>query len=135
MDSSGGLSLRSRRGQIAEGLMDRVDNAVIGAAAAEIAAHPFAQLVVTERYRLCLQIRSDVARHAPAKLRRHADRRADLTGRAIAALKPVVFDEGLLQGMERAGSAEALDRRNFAALILHGQSEAGIDPLAVDQNG
>ena len=115
MNSSGGLSLRVRRGQVAEGLMDRIDDAVIGAAAAEIAAHPLAQFVVTERDRLRLEIRSDVARHALAKFGRHADRRADLTGRAIAALEPVMFDEGLLQGMERAGRAEALDRRDLAA--------------------
>src|ERR1700727_815188 len=119
MDSSGGLSLRNWRGQVAEGLMDCIDDAVIGAAAAEIAAHPLAQLIVTERYRLRLEIRSDVTRHALAKLRRHADRRADLTRRAIAALESVVFDERLLQGMKRAGSAEAFDRGDLAALVLH----------------
>src|ERR1700722_13255721 len=135
MDSSGGLALGNRRGQVAEGLMDRIDDAVIGPAAAEIAAHPLPQLIVTERYHLRLEIRSDVTRHAVAKLGRHADRRADLTGRAIAALESVVFDERLLQGMQRAGSAEALDRGDLAALILNGQSEAGIDALAINQNG
>src|ERR1700722_3526748 len=134
MDSSGGLSLRNWRGQVAEGLMDCIDDAVIGAAAAEIAAHPLAQLIVTERYRLCLEIRGDVTRHAPAKLRRHADRRADLTGRAIAALEPVVFDERLLQGMKRARGAEALDGGDLAAFVLNCQSEAGIDALAIDQD-
>ncbi len=115
--------------------MDRIDDAVVGAAAAEIAAHPLAQLVVTERYRLRLEIRSDVTRHALAKLGRHADRRADLTGRAIAALEPVMFDKRLLQRMERAGGAEALDRCDLAAFVLHGQSEAGIDALTGDQDG
>ena len=37
--------------------------------------------------------------------------------------------------MKRAGSAETLDRRNLAALILHGESEARIDALAIDENG
>jgi hypothetical protein len=46
-----------------------------------------------------------------------------------------MFDERLLQGMKRAGDAEAFDRGDLAALILHGQSEAGIDALAVDQDG
>src|ERR1700722_920687 len=134
MDSSGGLPLGNRSGQFAEGPMDRIDDAVIGAAAAEIAAHPLAQFVVTERSRLRLEVRSDVTRHALAKLGRHADRRADLTGRAIAALEPVVFDERLLQRMKRARSAEPLDRGDLAAFILHGQSKTGIDPLAVDKD-
>src|ERR1700722_15179444 len=119
MDSSGGLALRNRRGQVAEGLMDCIDDAVVGAAATEIAAHPLAQLIVTERYRLRLEIRRDVTQHALAKLGGHADRRADLTGRAIAALKSVVFDERLLQGMQRARGAEALDGRDLAPLLLN----------------
>src|ERR1700722_17030968 len=127
MDSSGGLSLRNWRGQVAEGLMDCIDDAVVGAAAAEIAAHSLAQLIVSERYRLRVEVLGDIARHALPELRRHADRRANLTRRAIAALKPVVFDERLLQGMERAGDSQALDRRDLAALVLHGQSKAGID--------
>src|SRR3984957_14062428 len=135
MNSSGGLSLGNRRGQVAESLVDRIDDAVIGAATAEVAAHPLAQLAVTERDRLRFEIGRDIARHALAKLRRHADRRADLSRRAIAALEPVMFDEGLLQGMQRAGSAEALDRGDLAAFILHSESEAGIDALAVDQDG
>src|ERR1700733_6457551 len=134
MDSSGGLSLRNWRGQVAEGLMDCIDDAVVGAAAAEVAAHPLAQLIMTERYRLRLEIRSDVTRHALAKLGRHADRRADLPRRAIAALESVVFDERLLQGMKRARCAEVLDGRDLPALVLNGQSEAGIDALAVDQD-
>jgi len=40
MDSSGGLALGNRRGKVAESLMDRIDDAVIGTAAAEIAAAP-----------------------------------------------------------------------------------------------
>src|ERR1700723_1399579 len=115
--------------------MDRIDDAVIGAAAAEIAAHPLAQLVVTERYRLCLEILSHVTRHALPKLGRHADRRADLARRAIAALEPVMFDKRLLQRMERAGGAEALDGGDLAPFVLNGESEAGIDALAVDEDG
>ena len=37
--------------------------------------------------------------------------------------------------MERAGGAEALNRCDLAALVLHGQSEAGIDALTGDQDG
>jgi hypothetical protein len=85
-----------RSGYVAEGLKDRIDDAVVGATAAEIAAHPLAQFIVTERYSACDKVLSDITRHAPPKLRRHTDRRADLTRCAIAALEPVVFDERLL---------------------------------------
>ena len=46
-----------------------------------------------------------------------------------------MLDERLLQGMERAGRAEALDRGNLAAFELHSEREAGIDALAVDEDG
>jgi hypothetical protein len=45
-----------------------------------------------------------------------------------------MFYEGLLQRMERAGSAEALDRGDLAAFLLHSESQAGIDARAVDEN-
>ena len=115
--------------------MDRIDHAVISPAAAEIAAHSLAQLIVTELYRLCVEVFSDVTRHALPKLGRHADRRADLTGRAIAALEPIVINERLLERMERTWGAKPLDRRDLAAFILHRKSEARIDALAVDENG
>ena len=37
--------------------------------------------------------------------------------------------------MERAGGAKALDRGDLAAFVLHGQSQAGIDAFAVDEDG
>jgi hypothetical protein len=45
-----------------------------------------------------------------------------------------MFEEGLGKGRERSGPSKALDRGDLTALVLHGESEAGIDPLAVDQD-
>lgn len=81
-----------------------------------------------------LEVLRDVARHAAAKLLGHRHRRADLAGRAVAALEAVVLDEGLLQRRQRPDRAEALDRRDVAVLILYGEGEAGIDALAVDEH-
>ena len=45
-----------------------------------------------------------------------------------------MFDKRLLQRMERARGTKAFDRRNLAAFVLHSESQAGIDALAVDKN-
>src|SRR6202046_2881714 len=94
MDSSGGLALGNRRGQVAEGLMDRIDDAVIGPAAAVIADHPLPQLIVTERYHLRLEIRRDVTRDAASKRGRHGDRaRNSRTGIPRFRRTPAAGDE------------------------------------------
>jgi hypothetical protein len=49
---------------------------------------------------------------------------------AVAALDGEVVDEGLLQGVEGVGAAEAFDGDDFGAVELDGEDEAGVDGLA-----
>ena len=83
-------------------LLDRRDDVRIGAAAADVAAHQFADLVVG--FWPCL--------------RRSARRRADLPRRAIAALERVMVDERLLQRMQRAVVGEPFDGRDLAPSFM-----------------
>ena len=99
-------------------LLDRGDDVGIGAAAADVAAHQLADFVGGRR---------------PA-LRDEARGRADLTGRAVAALECVVVDEGLLQRMQRAVGGEPLDGGDLGAVLHDDQRQAGIDAPAVDQD-
>src|SRR5260370_20070576 len=81
-------------------LLDGRDNVRIGSTATDIAAHPFADFGVGEfSYRMC-QIFRHVARHAAAALGQHSHGGADLTRRAIAALKAVMLDKSGLHRME-----------------------------------
>src|SRR5579885_1225796 len=76
------------------GLTDGREDVRIGGAAAEIAAHILADLLVAARMPLL-----DAG-----------DRLQDLSRRAVAALEGVLVDEGLLHGMELSvGSAQPLD--------------------------
>src|SRR4051812_18941951 len=82
------------------GLVDCVHDVGIGRAAAEIAAHVFADLHVA----------LDVAfLHA-------CDGGHDLAGCAVAALEGVVIDERLLHRMQRAWSGKAFNRGDVLAV-------------------
>lgn len=63
-----------------------------------------------------------------------SDGRDDLPRRAIAALKGVLIDEGLLHRMKRAARfAEPLDGRDRAA-NRDSEGQAAEDPCAVDEH-
>src|SRR5260370_15978445 len=80
-------------------LLDGCHDVRIGSTATDIAAHPFADFGVGEfSYRMC-QIFRHVARHAAAALGQHSHGGADLTRRAIAALKAVMLDKSGLHRM------------------------------------
>lgn len=111
--------------QLHVGLDDGVHDAVVGAATAQVAAHPLAQLVPAARDRGRREVGGDVAGHAAPQFRDHADGRADLAGRAVAALEAIMLDEGLLQRVRRALGAETLDGGDGTALKLHRKREAG----------
>jgi hypothetical protein len=83
-------------------LLDGGDNVGVGAAAADVAAHEFADLVRSFRLALGDQ----------------PGRRADLPRRAIPALESVVVDERLLQRMQRAVDSEPFDRGDLGAVPL-----------------
>ena len=92
---------RRRTASSAPTVRDRRDDVHVGAAAAQVAAHALADLVVVERRR---------PRRAASSS--SADGRADLPGRAVAALEGVVLDERLLQRVQRVAVGQALDRRD-----------------------
>src|SRR5690242_6393947 len=110
---SGALHLGAR-------LADRSDDVWIGGAAADIAAHIFADRIV-------------VSGMAFANAR---DRRHDLAGRAVAALEAVMIDEGLLHRVECSiAPGEAFDGRDRPSLGGSGQRQAGENVPSVGKHG
>src|SRR5471032_1510894 len=105
----------------------------MSAAAAQIAAHALLQLLSREND-IARQVGADEARYPALGLRSHADRRANLPGRAIAALEPVMIDERLLQRVQTASFGQSFDRGDLPTLMLHGQGKARQDTFAVDQH-
>lgn len=85
-----------------------------------------------ERNGLGRQIGGDRARHAPFYLVRHPDRGAELAGSAIAALKAIMLNEGILERMQMVGLSKTFDRGDRTTLILYRQREARVDPFTVD---
>ena len=104
------------------------------AAAAQIAAHPLAEFIPVERDDLARQILGHMARQTTTDLTLHADRRANLPRRTIAALETIMFDEGLLKRVRPIGR-KPLDCLHGLALELHRKSEARQKPLAIHQDG
>src|SRR5688572_29631581 len=80
------------------GVLDRRDDVVIGTAAAEVAAHPVADLL--SRLGMALGNAGDAGH--------------DLTRGAVTALESVALDEGGLQRMEPVALRQALDRGDLA---------------------
>src|SRR4051795_11604503 len=72
------------RASVLRRFLHRLDDAAVGAAAADVAAHPLANLVVA----------------AGVALRQQRHRRTDLAGRAVAALEAVVANERGLHRMQ-----------------------------------
>src|SRR5215831_7760086 len=100
-------------------LLDRLENPLVAAAAADVAAHPLPDLVV--RLRVSFAEKGDAG--------------TDLPRGAVAALESVVSDEGGLQRMETAVRTDSLDRGDLVAAVHDGEREAGVDAAAVDENG
>src|SRR5688572_6463561 len=96
--------------------LDRRDDLRVGAAAADIAAHALAYLVVREPRRRCGHVLCHVTHVAAPRLVEQADGGTNLSGRAVPALKGVVSDEGGLHRVESIASCQPLDRRDFPAL-------------------
>jgi hypothetical protein len=75
----------------------------------EIAAHPLTELVMIEHETIGGESGGNVAWDAAARLLDHRDRRTDLAGCAVSALEAVMFDKGLLKGVQRADKSQAFD--------------------------
>jgi len=68
-------------------------------------------------------------------LRDQAHCRANLAGRAVAALKSIMIDKGSLHWMQSAVVRQSFDRGDLSAVFHDGQRETGIYPTTIDQNG
>src|SRR5439155_1926114 len=55
--------------------------------------------------------------------------------RAEAALKTVMGDKGSLHGVKLVAPRDAFDGEDVGAVMADGEREAGVDALAVDENG
>ena len=115
-------------------LGDRIDDVGIGAAAADVAAHALADLG-SRRLRRRRQVGAHMARNAGLDLVEHRNRRADLPGRAVAALIAVMLHEGGLHRVQVVGRAQPLDGGDAVALVHDRQREARRDPPPVDDHG
>ena len=60
--------------------------------------------------------------------------RNDLAGRAVAALEAVVLEERRLHRVQLVAFGQPFDRGDLAALVHHGERQAGVDAPAVDQH-
>src|SRR3954452_7107543 len=106
------------RASVLRRFLHRVDNAAVCAAAADVAAHPFADFVVA----------------AGMSLLQQRDGRADLTRRAVAALESVVADERGLHRMQRSVRRETFNRGNLLAGMHHSEREAGVVAAAIGEH-
>src|SRR5262245_1761760 len=102
----------------ARSIADGGDDVRVCAAAADVTAHEFADLLVGARTSLSQQ----------------RDRRHDLARRAKAALKPIVTDERLLHAVQAAVTRQALDGHHLAAIALRGERQARQHALTVGQD-
>ena len=116
------------------GLLDGGHDVRVGRAAADIAAHPFADLGIGEFGSRICQIGRHIARHARAALGQHADGRANLARCAVAALKAVMLDEGRLHRMQILAVGEPFDRGDGLAVVHHRERQAGVDAASIDQH-
>ncbi len=105
-----------------DGLLDRAHDLHVAAAAADVAAHPLA----------------DLLGGAGVPFLDAADAGHDLPRRAEPALEGVLLDERPLQRMQftvLATWGEPLDGGDLGALQAPCQRQAGVDPPPVDQDG
>ncbi len=115
---------------------DGGDDVGIGSAAADVAAHAFANLVVGEfGMSDAAGFEGDGAEGVVFVLFEERDGGADLAGGAVAALEAVVFEEGGLDGVEIVAFGEAFDGGDFGSVGHDGEGEAGVDAAAVDEDG
>ena len=90
-----------------------------GPASPDLSAHPF----------------SDLAFAIRMAFRQASRRGAELSGGAKAALESVVPDKRVLQSAELTILSKSFDRDDFVSFVHHRQSETGIDPAPINQDG
>ncbi|EGJ72900.1 putative xanthine dehydrogenase YagT iron-sulfur-binding subunit [Streptomyces sp. Tu6071] len=108
----------------------------VGAAAAQVAAEPFADLGVVERYGSGRASgRGDERGVSGLGLGEEAEGGAELSGGAVAALVGVVGEERLLERVEPFPVREALDGGDLGVLARDGEDEAAVDAASADEHG
>src|SRR5437588_2818677 len=117
--ASGTVDRRTKSNGCMRRLPNGRDDALVGAAAADVAAHPVAYLLI--------------ARRVPFLEQR--DRGADLSRRAVAALEAVVADERGLHRMELAIARQPFDGHDLLPTVHDGEGEAGVVTPSVDEHG
>src|SRR6266480_1824706 len=99
-------------------LLDCSEDIRICTATADVTAHPFPDLLVAVGVIFFYQ----------------GDCGTDLSGRAIAALKPVVLDKSGLHWMQLLAVGQSFDRRDFIALVHDRECKTRVHAAAIDQN-
>src|SRR5690606_11261997 len=117
----------------ARDLADRRDDARVGPAPAQVATHPFGDLRVVEGG-LAAHVLGGGAGPAGLGLVQHARGRADLTGRAVTALEPVVVEERLVKRLPTVVGRQAGTGGDVGAVVGDGQRQAGRDSPPVQQH-
>src|SRR5262245_37017796 len=111
--------LRRLRPQPLRRIERRGDDILIAGATAQIAGNGDAHLLFC-RFRIVAQ---------------ELDERRQNARRAEATLKPMVFMEGLLQGMQLVGRGrDALDGENIVAVRLHREHQAGTRRALIEED-
>lgn len=87
----------------------------VGAAAADIAGHPFSDFIIRQ-VDAAVSVGSHRAGYSLLNLGEHCDGGADLTRRAISALETIEISESSLHGMEFAARSQAFDSCNVIAI-------------------
>src|SRR5215213_10695945 len=114
-------------------LPDGGDYAGISAAAADVAAHTLAYLIVSEFCRRHSDVCSDVTHITAARLFEQSDRRADLPRRAVAALEAVVLDEGSLHRVKLFAAGQPFNRGDLTTLKSCRERQARQHAAAVNE--
>src|SRR3954451_20728905 len=113
-DGSGGLA-----GHFLRGVLDRLDDVLVAGAAAEVALDAAPDLLLARRGIVLEEI----------------DASHDHARRAEAALEPVLLPEAALDRVQLAILRQPLDRLEVGAIGLDRQDRAGLDRVAIHDDG
>src|SRR5215470_15556560 len=126
---SGTASLRVPLGHFADGGND----VGVSGAPADVAAHPFGDFGMGQGRR-GRDLRRRIAGPAGPLFGEERDGGADLAGRAVPALEPVMAHESGLHRMESALFGQALDGGDLVAIMHYRERQTAIDALSIDDD-
>src|SRR6476620_8008711 len=112
---------------------DGGNNVGISGAPADIAAHTLRDLRIGQNRR-GRDVRRRIAWPARLVFSQQRDRRANLAGGAIPALQSIMAHECGLHWVKIAAFFQALDGRYLVARMHHGERQAAVDALSIDDH-